>query len=96
MQERLKTPVVETDDPRVGSNPSSCNILMEKMMVSDYLLVGVESRDYSSYLSGGLKRLALGFDVPKGYKLVHEVAGVSVYDSNGRLKPKFWALSRVK
>ena len=60
---------------------------------SNYKLIGAYQQ---SALHGKYKlyRLPKNREIPLGFNLIEHWMGSSVYQENGLLKPKFWALPR--
>ena len=63
----------------------------------EYVLVGDVEGRHESPVNGHkyLRRLLPGLPCPSNYRPIREICGNKVYDSKGRLKPKFWALKRI-
>lgn len=62
-----------------------------------YRLIGVSDYGFNKpdldYMRH-LKRLPDGYPLPKGYRFIESIGGVSVFDDTGGLRTQFWALER--
>ena len=67
------------------------------LKINDYILIGDIENKHLSITNGYkyLRRLELSCPLPSGYKPIIYIHNKSVYDNNGVLYPKFWALKRI-
>lgn len=66
--------------------------------VGNYILIGDINKKHLSSVSGYkfLKRLFPQCALPDGYIKIESLNGSSVYTETGLLKPKYWALPRMR